>query len=180
MEVSHSGLRLGLRHTHALQADEGFSDDVYQLHAVRVFCSAVYCHNVPYTVLGGRHIGSNLCSYKRPCFGTHPWPLLKSAACCTPSKCLTWHLLRIWHCTAGDLTYTLGRPLNRLAKLFVDEQLLDRLKAFAEQQPQLLSPTFLDEANEARMINTDWLRFQGADACAWLASAAARQSSGGR
>lgn len=79
----------------------------------------------------------------------------------------------------GDLTYALGHKLNRLAKLFVDEDLLNRLKSFAEQHPQIFSPTFFDEANEARITNTDWLRLQGVDACAWLASAAAEQNNVG-
>lgn len=78
-------------------------------------------------------------------------------------------------CAAGeDVTYILGRRLNELAKLFVDEDLLDRLKALGAKKPQLFSPTFFEEANEARMLNHDWLRFQGADTCKWLASAVRR------
>eukprot|EP00775_Hariotina_reticulata_P008601 gene8601-8782_t len=69
----------------------------------------------------------------------------------------------------GDLTYTLGRPLNDLAKLFVDEALIEQLKALQERHPKLLSPTFIDEANEARITNSDWLRLHGVDACQWLA-----------
>ncbi|KAF8056455.1 aminopeptidase M1-D [Scenedesmus sp. PABB004] len=78
----------------------------------------------------------------------------------------------------GDLTYSLGRPLNKLAGLFVDEGLLARVRGWAGSHPRLLSPTFLDEANEARMTNADWLRLQGADACAWLAAAAAAAPAG--
>lgn len=77
------------------------------------------------------------------------------------------------------MTYSLGRPLNSLATLFVDEGLLERLRQLAARQPKLLSPTFLDEANEARIRNTEWLRFQGADACAWLEAAAAGGGRGG-
>jgi uncharacterized protein (DUF58 family) len=73
-----------------------------------------------------------------------------------------------------DVTYILGRRLNDLARLFVDEELLERLKQLAKAKPQIFSPTFFDEANEARMLNYDWLRFQGTDACSWLASAARR------
>lgn len=75
------------------------------------------------------------------------------------------------------MTYSLGRRLNVLAKLVVDESLLDRLKQLEAQQQGLLSPTFIEEANEARMLNRDWLRLQGVDACAWLATAAATTSS---
>jgi hypothetical protein len=70
-----------------------------------------------------------------------------------------------------DATYALGRKLNDLARLFVDEALLDRLRALSKAKPKIFSPTFFDEANEARMLNYDWLRFQGNDACRWLASA---------
>jgi hypothetical protein len=47
---------------------------------------------------------------------------------------------------------------------------LDRLKALSKSKPNIFSPTFFDEANEARILNYDWLRFQGNDACKWLAS----------
>jgi len=77
-------------------------------------------------------------------------------------------------CTGEDVTYSLGRPLNELAGLFVDETLLDRLKELAKVKPQVFSPSFFEEANEARMLNHDWLRFQGTDACKWLASAVQR------
>jgi hypothetical protein len=73
-----------------------------------------------------------------------------------------------------DVTYSLGRQLNDLAKLFVDEALLDRLKDLDKAKPTIFSPTFFEEANEARMLNHDWLRFQGKDACNWLAKAARR------
>lgn len=74
----------------------------------------------------------------------------------------------------GDITYSFGHKLNDLAKLFVDEALLDRLKELDKAKPRLFSPTFFEEANEARMLNYDWLRFQGTDACKWLADAARR------
>jgi hypothetical protein len=75
----------------------------------------------------------------------------------------------------GDVTYSLGLKLNDLAKLFVDEALLERLKALDKAKPgQIFSPTFFEEANEARMLNHDFLRFQGQDACRWLAHAARR------
>lgn len=72
------------------------------------------------------------------------------------------------------MTYSLGLKLNDLAKLFVDEALLERLKALDKAKPQIFSPTFFEEANEARMLNHDFLRFQGQDACRWLADAARR------
>lgn len=102
---------------------------------------------------------------------------------CSLQACIISAYLAVAHFAspyaAGDLTYTLGNPLNDLAKLFIDEQLLDRLKTFTKQKPQILSPTFLAEANEARIVNTDWLRFQGADACAWLSSRVSQGSSRG-
>jgi hypothetical protein len=78
-----------------------------------------------------------------------------------------------------DITYSFGRPLNKLARLFVDESLIERLKDLEQQQHGLLSPTFIEEANEARMLHADWLRLQGVDACAWLANAVASSSSSG-
>ncbi|WIA35582.1 hypothetical protein OEZ86_004003 [Tetradesmus obliquus] len=75
-----------------------------------------------------------------------------------------------------DVTYSFGRPLNKLARIFVDEQLIERLKTLEQRQQGLLSPTFIEEANEARMLNADWLRLQGTDACVWLAGALASSS----
>jgi uncharacterized membrane protein len=75
------------------------------------------------------------------------------------------------------VTYSFGRPLNKLARLFVDESLIERLKTLEQQQQGLLSPTFIEEANEARMLNADWLRLQGVDAYAWLANAVASSNS---
>jgi hypothetical protein len=88
-------------------------------------------------------------------------------------------MLHVYCPPGGDLTYTLGRPLNDLAKLFVDEDLITQLKALQERHPKLLSPTFIDEANEARITNTDWLRLHGADACHWLAVEATAGSAAG-
>lgn len=74
------------------------------------------------------------------------------------------------------MTYSFGRPLNKLARIVVDEQLIERLKTLEQRQQGLLSPTFIEEANEARMLNADWLRLQGTDACVWLAGAVASSS----
>jgi hypothetical protein len=87
--------------------------------------------------------------------------------------CLSYYAFAV-----DDVTYLFGRPLNKLARLFVDESLIERLKTLEQQQQGLLSPTFIEEANEARMLNADWLRLQGADACAWLANAVASNSTG--
>lgn len=68
----------------------------------------------------------------------------------------------------GDAMYSFGRRLNPLARLFTADESLDAVRSFAAAHPGVLSPTFLDAANEAMHRNQQWLQKQGGEACSWL------------
>jgi hypothetical protein len=77
--------------------------------------------------------------------------------------------------------YSFGRRLNDLAPLFTSDESYAAVKAFAASRPGVLSPTFLESANEAMHRNQQWLAAQGGEACGWLAAAAgAATGAGGR